>query len=169
MAASLPRSSSPPPYSPDLNPIEQVFARLKSHSTQGSSTHHRDRRTGDRTRLALVLNPANTPITSGTQDYASRQQGSGVVFEMKPRSSAGVDRSLCKTSNRYRDQRRAAGPAFSGRTPSPGSWCVIGGTIFDGAADIRRGLRPWRRRLGHSIGRQLAPLLVHEGCERLLL
>ena len=30
-----------PPYSPDLNPIEQVFAKLKAHSPQGRRQNRR--------------------------------------------------------------------------------------------------------------------------------
>ena len=49
-----------PPYSPDLNPIEQVFARLKHAASRPS--YRRSHAPCPRSH------PANAPITLGTQD-----------------------------------------------------------------------------------------------------
>ena len=56
-----------PPYSPDLNPIEQVFAKLKhlmrAHSPAPS------RRLGEKSAISSTSSPTpNAPITSQTQD-----------------------------------------------------------------------------------------------------
>jgi transposase len=44
-----------PPYSPDLNPIEQVFAKLKVALRKGASAHHPCRHRRDRARPANLL------------------------------------------------------------------------------------------------------------------
>jgi transposase len=51
-----------PPYSPDLNPIEQVFAKLKTLLRKGGRTHRR----GHLERIGALLKPShrtNAPIT----------------------------------------------------------------------------------------------------------
>ena len=56
-----------PPYSPDLNPIEQTFAKIKHwlRPAQKRSVEDTWRYVGD---LVSTINPANAPTISPTQD-----------------------------------------------------------------------------------------------------
>ena len=55
-----------PPYSPDLNPIEQVFAKLKHLLAQGRRAHRRGHLAKNR-HTARQVHPERMPTTSSTQ------------------------------------------------------------------------------------------------------
>ncbi len=56
-----------PPYSPDLNPIEQVFAKLKTLLRKAARANHRSYLETHR-RSCSSSHPTNAPTTSETQD-----------------------------------------------------------------------------------------------------
>jgi transposase len=56
-----------PPYSPDLNPIEQVFAKLK-HLIRAAESHATSRQPGERSANSSISSPTRSaPTTSKTQ------------------------------------------------------------------------------------------------------
>src|SRR5262244_1696009 len=57
-----------PRYSPDLNPIEQVFAKLKTllRKTDPRTTEHTWRGIGASAHSSIASNPRNAPTTSST-------------------------------------------------------------------------------------------------------
>ena len=57
-----------PPYSPDLNPIEQVFAKLKALLRKAERTHHRSDLAHASAACSSASPRPNAPATSATQD-----------------------------------------------------------------------------------------------------
>ncbi len=56
-----------PPYSPDLNPIEQAFAKIK-HWMRAAQKRTLDEICRNLGSLIATIQPANAPTTSQTQD-----------------------------------------------------------------------------------------------------
>ena len=57
-----------PPYSPDLNPIEQCFAKIKHWMETGPRTRHREHIEKPRRTHQKPLRPTKPETTSQTQD-----------------------------------------------------------------------------------------------------
>ena len=61
-----------PPYSPDLNPIEQVFAKLKT-LLRKADERSIEATCGRSDRCSATSIPSNAPTTSETQDTLQRR------------------------------------------------------------------------------------------------
>ena len=59
-----------PPYSPDLNPIDKAFAKLRAHLRQGRP-HHRRPLESHRPKSVISSNPRNATTTSPPPDMNS--------------------------------------------------------------------------------------------------